>query len=53
MINSFLKRFYLFILERGREGKREGEKYQCAVASQVPLVGTWPAGMYPNWESNR
>ena len=35
--SSFLKeRFYLFILERGREGEREGEKYQCVVACQAP-----------------
>ena len=35
----FLKRFYLFILEREREGEREGEKHQCEVVSHVPLVG--------------
>ena len=27
----------------GREGKREGEKYQCVVASHALLLGTWPA----------
>ena len=28
--------YYLFIFrERGREGEREGEKYQCVVASPV------------------
>ena len=32
----FFKRFYLFIL---RERGREGEKYQCVVASLVPLTG--------------
>ena len=33
----FFFRFYLFIFrERGREGEREGKKYQCAVASHVP-----------------
>ena len=31
------------MLERGREGEREGEKHQSAVASHVPLLGTWPA----------
>ena len=35
---------YLFIFrERGREGEREGEKPQGAVASHAPLLGTWPA----------
>ena len=37
------KRFYLFILrETGKEGKGEGEKHQCVVASHVPQLGTWP-----------
>ena len=47
--------FYLFILERGREGEREGEKYQCVVASHVPLVGdlVHNRGLCPDWESNR
>ena len=36
----FLKRFYLFIFrERGREEEREGEKYQCVVASRLPPTG--------------
>ena len=29
---------YLF-LERGREGEREGEKYQCVGASHMPPAG--------------
>ena len=38
--NSFLKDFIYFIFrQRGREGEREGEKYQCVVASQVPPTG--------------
>ena len=43
-------RFYLFILERGREG----EKYQCVVASRMPPTGdlTHNPGMCPDWESN-
>ena len=47
--------FVLFILERGREGERKEEKYQCAVASGVPPTGNLahnPA-MCPDWESNR
>ena len=53
---SFLKRFYLFIFsERGREGKREGEKYQCVVASQAPPTGVLAhnPGMCPDWEPNQ
>ena len=35
----FFKRFYLFILQRGREGERERNISVCA----RPLLGTWPA----------
>ena len=36
---SFL-RFHLFIFkERGREGEREGEKYQCMFTSHMPPTG--------------
>ena len=49
----FLKRFYLFIFrERGREGEREGEKHQCAVAYHTPPTGGNP-GMCPHWELNQ
>ena len=35
--------FYLFIFrKRERKGEREGEKYQCVVASHAPQPGTWP-----------
>ena len=52
---NFFLRFYLFILERGKEGERKGEKHQCTVASCVPLVGDLACnpGMCPDWESNR
>ena len=33
---DFLKDFYLFIRERGKEGEREVEKHQCVGASHVP-----------------
>ena len=37
---SFFLRFFLFTFrERGREGERDGEKYQCVVASPVSLSG--------------
>ena len=41
---NFFKRFYLLILERGREGERKGEKYHCAIAFCAPPTGdlTWP-----------
>ena len=35
-LSFFLKRFYLLILERGREGEWEGEKHRCVVASHAP-----------------
>ena len=43
----FLKRFYLFTFrERGREGKREGEKHQRV---RTGALARNP-GMYPDWE---
>ena len=51
----YFLRFYLFIFrERGREGDRKGEKYQCVVASHVPPTGDLARnpGMCPDWESN-
>ena len=48
-------RLYLFIFrERGREGEREGEKYQYVVASHVAPTGdlAYSRGMFPDWESN-
>ena len=46
---------YLFFREKGREGEREGEKYQCAVASHVPPTGDLACnpGTCPDWESNQ
>ena len=45
---------YLF-LERGREGEREGEKYQCVVASCMTPTGNLVSnqGMCPDWELNQ
>ena len=53
LVFDFL-RFYLFILERGREGEREEKKYRCVVASHGPLVGDLAQnpGTRPDWESN-
>ena len=54
--SSFFFKFYLFIFrEREREGKREGEKHQCVVASHMPLTGDLACnqGTCPDWESNR
>ena len=41
--HTFFKDFiYLFIFrQRGREGKREGEKHQCVVVLECPLLETW------------
>ncbi|XP_053528661.1 sodium/potassium-transporting ATPase subunit gamma isoform X9 [Artibeus jamaicensis] len=40
--------------ERGREGKREGEKHQFVAASCTPPTGDLACnpGMCPDWESN-
>ena len=40
--------------ERGREGEREGEKYQCVVASGMASTGDLARnpGVFPDWESN-
>ena len=40
--------------ERGREGGRKGEKYQCVVTSLEPPTGDLACnpGMCPDWESN-
>ena len=35
----FLKILFIYFLERGREGEREGEKHQCVVASCLPPTG--------------
>ena len=50
------KRFYLFIFrERGREGERKGEEYQCVGASRIPPTGDLVCnpGMCPDWELNQ
>ena len=52
----FKKRFYLFIFrERGREGDREAEKYQCVAASHMAPTGdlAHDPGTCPDRESNR
>ena len=55
-IYPFLFKDFIFIFrQRGREGKREGEKHQYVVASCVPPTGDLACnpGMCPDWESNR
>ena len=52
--SNFFKDFiYLIFRERGREGDREGEKYQM-VASHMPPTGDLVCnpGMCPDWELN-
>ena len=54
----FFLRLYLFFRERGREGKRQGEKHQCVVASHVachwgPGLVAGNPGMCPDWELNQ
>ena len=51
----YFKDFIYLFLERGREGKREGEEHQCVIASHAPSTGDLAGnpGMYPAWESNQ
>ena len=52
----FLKNIlFIYILERGRQGEREGEKHQCVTASCMPPAGDLACnpGMFPDWESNQ
>ena len=46
---------YLFILERGREGEREGEKHPFVVASSISATGDLARnlGMCSDQESNQ
>ena len=46
---------YLLFRERGREGEREGEKYQCVVAPHIPPTGDLARnpGVCPDWELNQ
>ena len=45
---------YIYILQKGREREREGEKHQCVVASHAPPTGKLACnpGMCPDWELN-
>ena len=45
----------LFIYFQRKGGKKEGEKYQCLVASRTPPAEDLVCnpGMCPDWESNR
>ena len=49
------KDFIYLFLERGREGEREGEKYQCVLASCVASNADLACnpGTGPDWESNQ
>ena len=51
----YFKDFIYLSLERGREGKGEGEKHQCMAASWAPPTEDLAhnPGMCPDWESNR
>ena len=54
-ISFFLKKFYFFILERGREGEKEGEKHQCTretligCLSYAPSQGPGPQSRHVPW----
>ena len=46
------KDFIYLLLERVRDGEREGEKHQCVVASYVPPTEDLACnpGVCPDWE---
>ena len=54
-LNFFLSFFIYVLLERGREGEREEERHQCAIASHVSRTEdlVHNPGMCPDWESNQ
>ena len=56
-LTSFFKKkdFIYLLLERIREGERQGEKHQCVVASGASPTGDLVCnpGMCPNWELNQ
>ena len=41
----FLKILFIYFLDRGGEGEREGEKHQCVVASRTLPI--WGLGCNP------
>ena len=52
----FFKDFiHLFFRQRGREGEREGQKYQCMFATCMPLTGDLACNpaMCADWELNQ
>ena len=51
----YFKDFIYLFLERGREGKREGEEHQCVIAFHVSPTGDLASnpGMCPDWKSNQ
>ena len=57
-ISYFFKILFIYLfLERGREWKTVGEKYQCVwLPLRRPPLGTWPAtqacALIGNWTSN-
>ena len=50
----FRRHFIYFFRQRGRKGRREGQKHQCVVASHVPPTGDLACnpGLCPDWELN-
>ena len=52
---GFLKILFIYFQRRGKEGKREGEKHQCVVASHTPPTGDLAhnPGICPDWKLNR
>ena len=49
----FLEDFIYLFLERGRDGEREEEKYQCMVSSHTPYWGPGPQPRHVPCTGNR
>ena len=54
MFNVIFFKDFIYFRQRGREGEREEEKYQCVVVSHAPTTGHLAnnPGMCPDWETN-
>ena len=52
---KFLEKDFIYLLLKGKGGRKRGREHQCVVASCMPPTGELASnlGMCPDWESNR